>query len=126
MPTLGAVASPHFLATRAGERALRDGGNAIDAAVATCAVLTVVYPHMCSIGGDIQALLGTPDGRVRALSGSGAAAFALSAPALRGTYAAMPIHGVHPITVPGVIAAWADLHAQGGSLSMGAPPGRCN
>lgn len=119
MHTLGAVASPHFLATRAGERALRDGGNAIDAAVATCAVLTVVYPHMCSIGGDIQALLGTPDGRVRALSGSGAAAFALSAPALRGTYPAMPIHGVHPITVPGVIAAWADLHARGGSLSWG-------
>jgi gamma-glutamyltranspeptidase/glutathione hydrolase len=116
MPTNGAVASPHALATRAGERALEEGGNALDAAIATCAVLTVVYPHMCSIGGDIQALLARPDGRARALSGSGAAAAALSAQALRDTHASMPIHGVHPITVPGVIAAWADLHAQGGKL----------
>ena len=116
MQTPGAIASPHALATQAGERALHDGGTAIDAAIATCAVLTVVYPHMCSIGGDIQALLALPDGRVRALSGSGAAPAALSAAALRGQHASMPIHGVHPITVPGVIAAWADLHAQGGRL----------
>ena len=116
MSTLGAIASPHALATRAGERALHDGGTAVDAAVATCAVLTVVYPHMCSIGGDIQALLALPDGRTRALGGSGAAAAAASAQALRGTYASMPIHGAHPMTVPGVIAAWADLHAQGGRL----------
>ncbi|NDG42401.1 MAG: tyramine oxidase, partial [Betaproteobacteria bacterium] len=69
-----------------------------------------------SIGGDIQALLALPDGRVRALSGSGAAPAALNAASLRGQHASMPIHGVHPITVPGVIAAWADLHAQGGRL----------
>lgn len=116
MSTPGAIASPHILATRAGERALRDGGTALDAAIATCAVLTVVYPHMCSIGGDIQALVALPDGRARALGGSGAAALALSAQALRGTHASMPIHGVHPITVPGVVAAWEDLHAQGGQL----------
>jgi len=61
MSTFGAIASPHALATRAGERALHDGGTAVDAAVATCAVLTVVYPHMCSIGGDIQALLALRD-----------------------------------------------------------------
>jgi gamma-glutamyltranspeptidase/glutathione hydrolase len=116
MSTLGAIASPHALATRAGERALHEGGSAVDAAVATCAVLTVVYPHMCSVGGDIQALLALPDGCARALGGSGAAAAAASAQALRGTHASMPIHGAHPMTVPGVIAAWADLHAQGGRL----------
>ena len=116
MPTSGAIASPHALATQAGERAFRDGGTAVDAAIATCAVLTVVYPHMCSIGGDIQALLALPDGQVKSLSGSGAAAAALNAQVLRGEHAAMPIHGVHPITVPGVIGAWGDLHAQGGRL----------
>ena len=116
MPTPGAIASPHALATRAGERALQEGGTALDAAIATCAVLTVVYPHMCSIGGDIQALVALPDGRARALGGSGAAAAAQSASALRGLHSSMPIHGVHPITVPGVVAAWADLHAQGGTL----------
>jgi gamma-glutamyltranspeptidase len=115
-PTSGAIASPHALATQAGERALRDGGSAVDAAIATCAVLTVVYPHMCSIGGDIQALLASPDGRVRALSGSGAAAASASAQAVRQAHTVMPIHGVHPITVPGVLAAWADLHGQGGRL----------
>lgn len=114
--TPGAIASPHILATLAGERALRDGGTAIDAAIATCAVLTVVYPHMCSIGGDIQALVALPDGRARALGGSGAAAQASQAQVLRGVHASMPIHGVHPITVPGVVAAWADMHAQGGQL----------
>jgi gamma-glutamyltranspeptidase/glutathione hydrolase len=116
MLTLGAIASPHSLATQSGERVFRDGGTAVDAAIATCAVLTVVYPHMNSIGGDIQALLALPDGRTRALGGSGAAAAALSAQTLRGKHASMPIHGAHPITVPGVIAAWADLHAQGGRL----------
>ena len=116
MTTLGAIASPHALATQSGQRVLHDGGTAVDAAIATCAVLTVVYPHMNSIGGDIQALLALPDGRTRALGGSGAAAAALSAQALRGHHASMPIHGVHPITVPGVIAAWGELHAQGGRL----------
>ena len=116
MTTLGAIASPHALATQSGQRVLHDGGTAVDAAIATCAVLTVVYPHMNSIGGDIQALLALPDGRTRALGGSGAAAAALSAQALRGNHASMPIHGVHPITVPGVIAAWGDLHAEGGRL----------
>lgn len=115
-PTSGAIASPHFLATQAGERALQDGGSAVDAAIATCAVLTVVYPHMNSIGGDIQALIAWPDGGMKALSGSGAAAAGASAQVLRQTHPSMPIHGVHPITVPGVIAAWADLHAQGGRL----------
>lgn len=114
--TSGGIASPHALATQAGERALRDGGSAVDAAIAACAVLTVVYPHMCSIGGDIQALLATPDGRVRALSGSGAAAATASAQTLRKTHASMPIHGVHSVTVPGAIAAWADLHAEAGCL----------
>lgn len=115
-PTPGAIASPHALATQAGERVLAQGGSAVDAAIATCAVLTVVYPHMCSIGGDIQALLASPDGQVRALGGSGAAAAAAAAERLAASHASMPIHGVHPITTPGVVAAWADLHAQGGRL----------
>ena len=79
-------------------------------------MLAVVYPHMCALGGDVQALFAARDGSVRALSGSGAAAATASAAALAATHAAMPIHGVHPITVPGVVAAWGDLHAAGGRL----------
>ncbi len=119
-PTDGVVATPHHLATRAGERALALGGSAVDAALAAAAVLTVVYPHMCAIGGDAQALLALPGGRVRALSGSGAAARAADASLLRDQHATMPIHGVHPITVPGLVAAWGDLHAAGGRLPWSA------
>ena len=48
----GLVASPHYLASQAGVETLKRGGNAVDAAIATNAVLNVAYPHMCGIGGD--------------------------------------------------------------------------
>jgi gamma-glutamyltranspeptidase len=114
--TAGAVATPHHLATRAGERALGEGGTAVDACIAAAAVLAVVYPHMCALGGDVQALLARPDGSVQALNGSGAAARKATAAALAPAHSSMPIHGVHPITVPGLVAAWGDLHAAGGRL----------
>ena len=115
-PAAGAIATPHYLATQAGRRAFDTGGNAIDAAIAAATVLAVVYPHMCALGGDAQALLALPGGTVSAVSGSGAAARAASAAALSATHASMPVHGVHPITVPGLVAAWGDLHAAGGRL----------
>lgn len=114
--TSGAIATPHYLATQAGERALGDGGTAVDACIAAAAVLAVVYPHMCGLGGDVQALLAGPDGSVRALNGSGAAARKADPTALASAHSSMPIHGVHPITVPGVVAAWGDLHGAGGRL----------
>lgn len=53
----GMVASPHYLASFAGARILLEGGNEIDAAIACNAVLNVVYPHMCSPGGDLFMLI---------------------------------------------------------------------
>jgi len=114
--TKGSIATPHHKATAAGQRVYASGGNAIDAAIAAAAVLTVVYPHMCALGGDAQALLVSPGMPVRALGGSGAAARAVNAAALRAVHRDMPLHGVHPITVPGLVAAWGDLHAAGGRL----------
>ena len=67
----GALATPHALATEAGMRAYRDGGNAIDAAIVAAAVLTVVYPHNVALGGDLIALVRTPDGEVRCVNASG-------------------------------------------------------
>ncbi len=48
----GLVVAPHALASTTGVAALRAGGSAVDAAIATSAVLNVVYPHMSSVGGD--------------------------------------------------------------------------
>ncbi len=115
-PTDGAIATPHHLATRAGQRAYEQGGTAVDAALAAATVLTVVYPHMCAIGGDVQAIAALPGGAVRALNGTGATAGAASAAALRPGHERMPIHGVHPVTVPGMVAAWGELHQAGGRL----------
>jgi gamma-glutamyltranspeptidase len=59
----GAIATPHILATRVGKEAFDAGGNAIDAALAAAATLTVVYPHQCTLGGDLFALINRPDGK---------------------------------------------------------------
>jgi gamma-glutamyltranspeptidase len=48
----GMVTSPHHLASEAGAEVLRAGGTAVDAAIATAAVLGVIYPHMTGTGGD--------------------------------------------------------------------------
>ncbi len=124
-----ALAAPHAAAVDAGRAAFADGGTAVDAALATCATLTVVYPHMCSIGGDAIALVHAPDGTVTAVNGSGAAPAALDAARVRAalerdpapvTRTGMPVRGPHTVTVPGVLAAWESLRQLGGAL----PPAR--
>jgi len=70
----GMVTSPHDLATQAGIEVLRRGGNAIEAAIATCATLAVTYPHFCGLGGDAFMIISDRRGNVRTLSGAGQAA----------------------------------------------------
>ena len=113
MTTRGMVTSPHYLATQAGVDTLRKGGTALDAAIAVAAVLAVVYPQMCGIGGDNfwlthEAATGTLHG-INASGRSGEKAtrefFAqkgLSAIPLRGPLAAC--------TVPGVVSGWDAAH----------------
>src|SRR5258705_3492017 len=75
MAPKGMVASPHSLASAAGVDALRAGGSAVDAAIATGAALSVLYPHMTSVGGDAFWLIyDTETRRVRHLNGGGRAA----------------------------------------------------
>ena len=70
----GMVTSPHYLASQAGLDILRRGGTAIDAAVATAATLAVVYPQMCTLGGDnFWLIYDARTGRMKALNASGRA-----------------------------------------------------
>lgn len=112
----GTLATPHHLATRAGRRAFQAGGTAIDAAIAAATVLTVVYPHMSGIGGDVQALMALPGEAPVAVNGSGSAAVAATADSLRREFDRMPVFGVHPISVPGMASAWQAMHGQAGRL----------
>jgi gamma-glutamyltranspeptidase/glutathione hydrolase len=111
-----AIATPHWLATRAGEEALAAGGNAIDAALAAAITLTVVYPHNTAVGGDSVSMLKTPTG-TRVLNATGPAPRAVRADELVLRHGeALPTHGVDTITVPGAVAAWDAIHRSGARL----------
>jgi len=112
----GMVATSQPLAALVGLDVLRDGGNAVDAAIAMGVAATVVEPATSSMGGDAFALVW--DGkRLHGLNGSGRAPAALSADRLRSDgYESMPEYGWLPVTVPGAPAAWRDLHRRFGSL----------
>jgi len=116
----GMVATSQPLAAEAGLSVLRAGGNAVDAAVATAAALTVLEPTSNGIGGDGFALVWT-NGRLYGLNASGPAPALLTreAVAARGERT-MPQRGLLPITVPGAPAAWAELVGRFGRLSLGA------
>jgi gamma-glutamyltranspeptidase len=117
--THGAVVAPHHLATAAGLAILRAGGHAVDAAIATNAVLGVVLPSGCGIGGDAFWLIwDEATGRQTALNGSGRAPAAADAAALRAAgLAELPYRGPLAITVPGAVRSWGDAHARHGRLS---------
>ena len=110
------VATAQPLAAQAGLEILRQGGNAVDAAIATASALTVLEPTSNGIGGDAFALVW--DGaELHGLNGSGAAPALLSLEALANrNLTEMPTHGWLPVTVPGAPRAWADLHARLGRL----------
>jgi gamma-glutamyltranspeptidase len=110
--THGVVSTGHALASLAGLRVLQEGGNAVDAAIAAGAVLTVVQPHANSIGGDLFALV--HDGRtgeVVAINASGPAPQAATAAWFRARgYRTVPARGVLSVEVPGLVDGWALLH----------------
>ena len=115
----GAVVAPHHLATTAGLEVLRQGGSAVDAAIATNAVLAVVAPHSCGLGGDAFWLIwDATEGRQTALNGSGRSAAAVDVDALRSRgHDMVPFRGPHSITVPGAVRSWADAHRRHGRLT---------
>jgi gamma-glutamyltranspeptidase len=114
----GALATPHALATEAGMQAYRDGGNAIDAAIVAAAMLTVVYPHNVALGGDLIALVRTPDGEVRCVNASGWAGAATDIGDLRARHGGwLPARGADSVTVPGGVRGWEMLRRLGSRLT---------
>jgi gamma-glutamyltranspeptidase len=118
----GAVVAPHHLATAAGLSVLRAGGHAVDAAIATNAVLGVVMPGACGIGGDAFWLIwDAPARRQVALNGSGRAPAAADPSLLRGRgLDVLPMRGALTVTIPGAVRSWGDAHRRFGRLSRDA------
>ena len=118
----GMVTSPHHLASQAGAEVLRSGGSAVDAAIATAAVLGVVYPHMTGMGGDAFWLIHDPvTGKVHYLNGGGRAAASadISYFQSRGM-SEVPFRGILPatLTTPGAVSSWFAAHQAYGRLTM--------
>ncbi|MHB9129702.1 MAG: gamma-glutamyltransferase [Armatimonadota bacterium] len=117
--THGAVASPHSLATQAGMLVLRDGGHAVDAAIAMGATLSVVCSHLTGVGGDFMCQVwDAHTGAVEGLNGSGCVGQQIT----RDSYdarklTAIPRQGVLAAnSVPGAVDAWHALHQRYGKL----------
>ncbi|USG66391.1 gamma-glutamyltransferase family protein [Brevibacillus ruminantium] len=114
----GMVATSQPLAAQAGLDLLKKGGNAIDAAIATAACLTVVEPTSNGIGGDAFALVWV-NGELHGLNASGPSPKGISIEAVKALgYEEMPTYGWIPVTVPGAPAAWAELSRRFGKLPL--------
>ncbi|MBI3090101.1 MAG: gamma-glutamyltransferase [Candidatus Tectomicrobia bacterium] len=100
----GMVVSGHHLASFEAASILRQGGNAVDAAVAAGAVLAVVCPDACGLGGDLFMLIYDAAAKtLHGLNGSGRS----PAAADRHAFAAgIPTTGIRAVSVPGMVAAW--------------------
>ncbi len=116
----GMAATSHPVATLTAIEVLKDGGNAIDAAIAACAVQSVAEPAMTGIGGDCFVLYAPHGGpTIHAFNGAGRAPAGTDAAALRAQgLAAIPASSPHAVTIPGAIDAWCRLNADHGRMPL--------
>lgn len=113
------VTSPHALASEAGARILRAGGNAIEAAIAIGSAIAVVYPHFCGLGGDSVWIVADESGEKRCFLGIGQSAHRL--PDL--TDGIPPRGPLSALTTACAVDAWYHAHEYslrnwGGKLSF--------
>ena len=121
-----AITTPHYLASESGRRVLEEGGNALEAIVAASAVLAVVYPQMCTLGGDAFCLIfNAATGTLRGINASGKSGSRVNRSVYRHMRcAAIPSRGpLAAITVPGVVSGWElalsySASAMGGTCSL--------
>lgn len=112
----GMVCTSQPLAAQAGLDMLKKGGNAIDAAIATAACLTVVEPTSNGLGSDAFALI-WKKGKLLGLNASGMSPKQITVEEVKKQgYQEMPLLGWLPVTVPGAVGAWAELSEKYGKL----------
>jgi gamma-glutamyltranspeptidase/glutathione hydrolase len=116
----GMAATSHPLATQVALDILKKGGNAIDAAIAANAVLGVVEPTGAGIGGDLFALIWSADkSKLYGLNGSGKSPRSLKLEYFKENgYEFVPAYGPLPVSVPGCVDAWYEMHDMFGRLPM--------
>ena len=116
----GMVATSHPLATQIGLDILKKGGNAIDAAIAANAALGLMEPTGCGIGGDLFAIVW--DGKTKKLYGLNASGRSPQKLTLdyfeKEDMEKIPSHGPLPVSVPGAVDGWFELHQKFGSKPM--------
>lgn len=113
LATNGIVTSPNYLATQAGLDVLRRGGNAVDAAIATAATLAVVYPQMCTLGGDnFWLIYNSKTGELKALNASGRSGEKATIDFYKSKgFEKIPSRGYYAAnTVPGVVSGWDEAY----------------
>jgi gamma-glutamyltranspeptidase/glutathione hydrolase len=115
----GIVASSQVQASQAGAEILSRGGSAVDAAIATNAVLGVMEPDMNGIGGDLFAIYWeAKTGKLYGLNASGWAPQALTIDHLKSkNITQMPGNGIDTVTVPGAVEGWNKLHERFGRMA---------
>ena len=124
-PTLGlrgVVATSQPLAANAGLDILKRGGNAIDAAVATAAVLTLVEPNSTSLGGDAFIMIYiAAEKKLIGINASGRAPYAMTLDALNGKldkHGMDRIRGIYSVSVPGAVDGWFEVLEEYGTMTM--------
>ncbi len=113
----GMVCSGHPLASQAGITMLQQGGNAVDAAIATAAALTVVEPPMSGLGGDGYIMVYWKEtDRLEVCNATGAAPYA----ATRERYEpqGIPMKGILSVSMPALLDGWLEAHGKYGTLSL--------
>ncbi len=116
----GMVATSHPLATQIGLDILKNGGNAIDAAIAANAALGLMEPTGCGIGGDLFAIVwSAKDQKLYGLNASGRSPAKLDLAYFKERdMDKIPAYGALPVSVPGCVDGWFELHDKFGKMKM--------
>jgi len=120
----GVAATSHPLVTQIAIDILKQGGTAVDAAIAANAALGLMEPTGCGIGGDLFAIVwDAKTKKLYGLNASGRSPYGLSLAELKGLLAKqgrehIPPYGPLPVTVPGCVDGWFELHKRFGRLPM--------